>query len=144
MEIYQCWDKRYYGGLRLEETGHFNVSSLKIFTKKGGAMNDGAFRNGECALNQVLYMALELGEGKWKLGFTTGLDHRLKLPRNGATLMYDGVRTPFRAEKTCYNASSCEATAAKSYIPGRSWITRVSGYCGLWNAHFQSDWIYIP
>ena len=47
--------------------------------------------------------------------------------------------------KTCYNTSSCSATATLSYSPGRQWITDVSGYMGTyWQAYDTSDWVSIP
>jgi hypothetical protein len=58
--------------------------------------------------------------------------------------VWDGVGSPGYAEKTCYNANYCDATAQKQYTPGRSWITRTSGYVGGWQGYYQTNWIYIP
>lgn len=58
--------------------------------------------------------------------------------------VWDGVRPPGYKTNICYNASYCEATAEKGYTPGRSWITRVSGYVYTWQGYYQTDWIYIP
>ncbi len=57
--------------------------------------------------------------------------------------LVDSAGRHFYKPKTCYSTSYCEVTAKGSYVAGRDWQTRVSGYMGPWNGYWETDWIHI-
>lgn len=76
-------------------------------------------------------------------GTVTCVDPQPKLIVN--VDLVDWTNRTASASKTCYNTTSCSATATLSYSSGRQWQTRVSGYANNnWNGYAQSSWIAIP
>lgn len=52
-----------------------------------------------------------------------------------------GGRTNPAAEKYCYNTSSCQVTASLGFTSGLLYRTSTSGYVGMWNGWYGSDWV---
>lgn len=51
-----------------------------------------------------------------------------------------GGHTNPAEEEYCYNASSCQVTASLGYTPDLLYRTSASGYVGIWNGWYGSDW----
>jgi transposase len=63
-------------GLALNAQAAALYPSARSFTQKEAAMDTAATCNAEYTLERVLYMAIELADNHWKLGFTTGFGQR--------------------------------------------------------------------
>ncbi len=103
-----------------------------------------ATRTNDCNQPEaMLYMALELGEATWKLGFTTGLGQKPR-ERNVPARMWPSLRHEIQAAKERFGLAS-DTPVVSCYEAGREgfWLHRCLLSLGVKNAIVDSSSILV-